>query len=65
MGTACLAVSALAGPEARPLTLRAPLWLLVLLALGSVSVWGVGHRFDTERRIEQLGTHLGSAFGPS
>ena len=65
VGALCVAVFAAAARPLQRLRLRLPIPLVFVVAAASVSVWAIGHRFDTEDLIGQWGVQIGSALGLS
>jgi membrane-associated phospholipid phosphatase len=65
VGGLCVAVFSLGSAHLPRVRLQLPIRLLVVLAIGSVSVWAIGHRLNTEGMIGRVGTEIGSVLRSS
>lgn len=61
VGGICVAAFSAGDARLQRFQLRLPMWLLVVLMVGSVSAWAVGRRVHTERLIKHWGVEMGSA----
>jgi membrane-associated phospholipid phosphatase len=65
VGGICVAVFSTGGSRLQKFQLRLPIWVLVVLMIGTVSAWAVGRRVHTERLIEHWGIKIGSVWDES
>lgn len=65
VGGTCVAVFSVGGSPLQKLRLRLPIWLVIVLMVGTVSAWAVGRRVHTESFIEHWGAKIGSVWDNS
>ena len=63
VGLLCASTFLFWNPDLSQTRLRLPASVVVLLAVGTASVWLGGRQFNTEQRIEHVGILVGSSLG--
>ncbi len=63
LGFVCVAAFVVSNSDMKRLRIRLSLPAVIALVIGSLAVWQEGRRFNTERRIEEVGVLVGSSLG--